>query len=145
MNTPRLDSPDRQERLQAAHDLGFTPIATPAVFHGLLGAIRDAEFSVAYEAVKSLALLGDRSVLPLLIEERQAVIAKEHPSDEFFDASAGSIEPALTMAIISLLTPTECEKILETGNQFEKDMVRRKHSVASTEEFWGEPCRSRHG
>ena len=137
MTVPKLDSADWRERLQAVHDLGRDHVGSSEILPALLQAVHDREFCVAYEAVRSLALLGDSSVVPRLIEERQAVIREWNTVDGFIDTSERSIEGALTMAIISLMSPDECNKLLQTGDDFEKYMVRRKYSVASTEEFWG--------
>jgi hypothetical protein len=112
-------------------------VANTEGLQSLLRAIRDEDLQAACEAAQSLALLGDRSIVPRLIEERAAVRAELNAGDCLVDASEGRREMALTMAIISLLTPAECETLLESGNEFEKYMVRRKRAVASTEEFWG--------
>jgi len=115
--------------------------ANPEVLQSLLRAVRDDDLQVACEAAQSLALLGDRSIVAHLIQEREAVRAELNAGDRLVDASEERREMALTMAIISLLTPAECETLLESGNEFENYMVRRKRTVASTEEFWG-PLRS---
>jgi hypothetical protein len=132
-----LESDDWRERLEAVRDLGRTHSDAPEALESLLNATRDKVFAVAYEAARSLAILGDRSVLPRLIEARQAIVSEMHATGEFIDTSDRSVENALTMAIIALLSPQEAEKLAETGNEFEKYMVRRKASVSSIEEYWG--------
>jgi HEAT repeat protein len=134
---PRLDSPDWRERLRAAQDLGRSQAANPGALEALLRALRDEEFAVAYEASRSLALLGDRSVLPRLLAERQAAVAATNPREDLVDTSGRSVEPCLTQAIVSLLTPAECDALLEAGREDEKWFIRRRRSVASMEEFWG--------
>ena len=60
MSIPKLiKSADWRERLQAVHELGSVHIVSPEVLQSLLQAVRDKVFAVAYEAARSLALLGD--------------------------------------------------------------------------------------
>jgi hypothetical protein len=115
--------------------------ANPKVVQSLLQTARDEDVEVACNAIQSLASLGDRSIVPCLMQERDAVRAELNAGDRLVDASEARREMALTMGIISLLTPAECEALVERADEFEKYMVRRKFTVSSVEEFWG-PLRS---
>lgn len=137
MISPRLEFPDWHDRLRAVEALGHSQPPTPENFQALLTAVRDESFLVAGEAARSLARLGDPSVIPLLVEERQRLLASFTVTDRFVDTAERTVEPCLSMAIVWLLAPEKEDELLDQGTEFEKYMVRRKRKVVSLEEYWG--------
>jgi hypothetical protein len=93
---------------------------------------------VVWEVAKAVALLGNRSVIPYLIQEEQACVDELNSfhADRRYDASEEQRLMAVAQARIWLLTPAECESLLETASEFEKGLVHRKQSMASLEKFW---------
>ena len=133
--------PDWRVRLQAVQALEPSQPVNPEVVQSLLRVFREEQLWVVWEVAKAVARLGNRSVIPYLIQEEQACV------DEFnnfnadrrfgYDASEEQRLMAVAQARIWLLTPAECESLLETASEFEKGLVHRKQRMVSLEEFWG--------
>lgn len=111
---------------------------TPEIMEGLFRDLQADSLATVQTAAESLALTGDRSIIPRLIQVRQTVTDELEQGANLhrWDAAEERRIVALTMAIISLLTPAECETLLETGSELEKGLIRVKQNRGSVEKFW---------
>jgi hypothetical protein len=141
MYPAKFNSPDPQERLGAIKALNNNSALTPHDLQALLAALRDESHVVAGESARLLAQLGDRSVMPHLIEERRTLLASFTVTERQVDTTSKTVEPCLTMAIVWLQTPEQDQELLTRGTDFEKWLVQRKRTAASLDEYWG-PLRS---
>jgi hypothetical protein len=132
-----IKSADRLQRLQAARELGESGKVSKEIIDTLIHAVRDPDFAVAGEACRSLSLLGDRTIIPRLIEERSAAIAELKREGHVFHERDGDREMGLTIALICLSTEEECRELAKHGNAFERHFIARKLQGASTGELWG--------
>lgn len=109
-----------------------------AELESLIAALRDEDLATAIRAAKSIAFVGDSSVVPRLFAElefaRQRIEEKKKVG---MDARELRRPFAIEQAIVSLLPLDDCQRELEEGRLSSEWLLQHRRETKSLEEFWG--------